>query len=154
MNDFSPVFSQELYKGMVAPNAEKGTVITTVFASDQDPPVSLNKCICQIYFYVNICLHAMHTTMWLHLKEFECVDLMCVFNRERRDESLACWFFTFSLHAALRTSARIPAAFHMMHFKDVSKPAMLPLVLQCCVYFHSAPVALIVRGSCLVAWVI
>ncbi|XP_068183627.1 protocadherin-15-like [Antennarius striatus] len=38
MNDFSPVFSQELYKGMVAPNAEKGTRITTVFAEDQDPP--------------------------------------------------------------------------------------------------------------------
>ncbi|XP_057705000.1 protocadherin-15 isoform X5 [Corythoichthys intestinalis] len=38
MNDFSPVFRQQLYKGMVAPNAEKGTVITTVFAEDQDPP--------------------------------------------------------------------------------------------------------------------
>ena len=40
MNDFSPVFSQALYKGLVAPNAEKGTVIATVFAEDQDPPVS------------------------------------------------------------------------------------------------------------------
>ncbi|KAF7664475.1 hypothetical protein LDENG_00175920 [Lucifuga dentata] len=38
MNDFSPVFSQAVYKGMVAPNAEKGTVIATVFAEDQDPP--------------------------------------------------------------------------------------------------------------------
>ncbi|KAG7511495.1 protocadherin-15 isoform X5 [Solea senegalensis] len=38
MNDFSPVFSQELYKGMVAPNAEKGTVIARVSATDQDPP--------------------------------------------------------------------------------------------------------------------
>ncbi|KAK7148219.1 hypothetical protein R3I93_012518 [Phoxinus phoxinus] len=38
MNDFSPVFRQALYKGLVAPNAEKGTVITTVFAEDQDPP--------------------------------------------------------------------------------------------------------------------
>ncbi|XP_035257062.1 protocadherin-15-like isoform X2 [Anguilla anguilla] len=38
MNDFSPVFSQPLYRGMVAPNAEKGTIITTVFAEDQDPP--------------------------------------------------------------------------------------------------------------------
>ncbi|XP_028278961.1 protocadherin-15-like [Parambassis ranga] len=38
MNDFSPIFSQDLYRGMVAPNAEKGTVITTVFATDQDPP--------------------------------------------------------------------------------------------------------------------
>ncbi|XP_070697241.1 protocadherin-15-like [Pempheris klunzingeri] len=38
MNDFSPIFRQDLYRGMVAPNAEKGTVITTVFAEDQDPP--------------------------------------------------------------------------------------------------------------------
>ncbi|XP_026133814.1 protocadherin-15-like isoform X3 [Carassius auratus] len=38
MNDFSPVFRQALYKGLVAPNAEKGTVITTVLADDQDPP--------------------------------------------------------------------------------------------------------------------
>uniref|UniRef100_A0A667ZRQ7 Protocadherin-related 15a n=1 Tax=Myripristis murdjan TaxID=586833 RepID=A0A667ZRQ7_9TELE len=38
MNDFSPVFSQALYIGMVAPDAEKGTFITTVFAEDQDPP--------------------------------------------------------------------------------------------------------------------
>ncbi|TMS04342.1 Protocadherin-15 [Larimichthys crocea] len=38
VNDFSPVFQQDLYKGMVAPNAEKGTVITTVFAEDEDPP--------------------------------------------------------------------------------------------------------------------
>uniref|UniRef100_UPI0037E8FA3F protocadherin-15-like n=1 Tax=Semicossyphus pulcher TaxID=241346 RepID=UPI0037E8FA3F len=38
MNDFSPIFSQALYRGLVAPNAEKGTVITTVFATDQDPP--------------------------------------------------------------------------------------------------------------------
>lgn len=38
MNDFSPIFSQDLYKGMVAPNAEKGTVITMVFATDRDPP--------------------------------------------------------------------------------------------------------------------
>ena len=42
MNDFSPVFIQDLYKAMVAPNAEKGTVITTVLAEDQDPPVSKN----------------------------------------------------------------------------------------------------------------
>uniref|UniRef100_G3P387 Protocadherin-15 n=1 Tax=Gasterosteus aculeatus aculeatus TaxID=481459 RepID=G3P387_GASAC len=38
MNDFSPIFTQDLYKGLVAPNAEKGTVITTVFAEDKDPP--------------------------------------------------------------------------------------------------------------------
>ncbi|NXP22062.1 PCD15 protein, partial [Scytalopus superciliaris] len=38
MNDYSPVFSQQLYRGMVAPDAIKGTVITTVSAEDQDPP--------------------------------------------------------------------------------------------------------------------
>ncbi|KAK9400650.1 protocadherin-15 [Crotalus adamanteus] len=37
MNDYSPVFSKTLYKGMVAPDAVKGTVITTVEAEDQDP---------------------------------------------------------------------------------------------------------------------
>ncbi|XP_051504158.1 protocadherin-15a [Myxocyprinus asiaticus] len=46
MNDFSPVFSQALYKGMVAPNAEKGTVITTVFAEDQDPPGTAASNVC------------------------------------------------------------------------------------------------------------
>jgi hypothetical protein len=30
-----------LYRGLVAPNADKGTVITTVLAEDQDPPVSV-----------------------------------------------------------------------------------------------------------------
>ncbi|XP_062352826.1 protocadherin-15 isoform X1 [Cinclus cinclus] len=38
MNDYSPVFSQKLYRGMVAPDAVKGTVITMVSAEDQDPP--------------------------------------------------------------------------------------------------------------------
>ncbi|XP_030629602.1 protocadherin-15b [Chanos chanos] len=38
MNDFSPVFSQAVYRGMVAPSAPKGTVITTVQAEDSDPP--------------------------------------------------------------------------------------------------------------------
>ncbi|XP_053804621.1 protocadherin-15 isoform X11 [Vidua chalybeata] len=38
MNDYSPEFSQKLYRGMVAPDAVKGTVITTVSAEDQDPP--------------------------------------------------------------------------------------------------------------------
>lgn len=40
MNDYSPVFRKALYRGMVAPDAIKGTVITTVSAEDQDPPVS------------------------------------------------------------------------------------------------------------------
>ncbi|KAK2876830.1 hypothetical protein Q8A67_020926 [Cirrhinus molitorella] len=38
MNDFPPVFSQTLYRGMVAPNAIKGTIVTTVHAEDLDPP--------------------------------------------------------------------------------------------------------------------
>ncbi|KAM9379881.1 protocadherin-15 isoform 1-T1 [Phaethornis superciliosus] len=38
MNDYSPVFNKNLYRGMVAPNAVKGTIITTVSAVDQDPP--------------------------------------------------------------------------------------------------------------------
>ncbi|CAM4603594.1 unnamed protein product [Caretta caretta] len=38
MNDYSPVFSKVLYRGLVAPDAIKGTVITTVSAEDQDPP--------------------------------------------------------------------------------------------------------------------
>uniref|UniRef100_A0A3B4VLG4 Protocadherin-15 n=1 Tax=Seriola dumerili TaxID=41447 RepID=A0A3B4VLG4_SERDU len=37
MNDFSPVFSQSVYRGMVAPNAIKGTIVTTVMADDSDP---------------------------------------------------------------------------------------------------------------------
>uniref|UniRef100_A0A8C3IVU8 Protocadherin related 15 n=1 Tax=Chrysemys picta bellii TaxID=8478 RepID=A0A8C3IVU8_CHRPI len=37
MNDYSPVFSKALYRGMVAPDAIKGTVIATVSAEDQDP---------------------------------------------------------------------------------------------------------------------
>ncbi|KAF1449554.1 Protocadherin-15, partial [Spheniscus demersus] len=38
MNDYSPVFSKKLYRGMVAPDAVKGTIITTVSAEDHDPP--------------------------------------------------------------------------------------------------------------------
>ncbi|KAG7271050.1 hypothetical protein CRUP_005899 [Coryphaenoides rupestris] len=36
MNDFTPVFSQAVYRGMVAPNAVKGTIVTTVMANDSD----------------------------------------------------------------------------------------------------------------------
>ncbi|XP_040831724.1 protocadherin-15 isoform X2 [Ochotona curzoniae] len=38
MNDYPPVFSKRVYKGMVAPDAVKGTPITTVYAEDADPP--------------------------------------------------------------------------------------------------------------------
>ncbi|XP_077481795.1 protocadherin-15b [Stigmatopora argus] len=37
VNDFAPVFSQPMYRGMVAPNAVKGTIVTTVTANDSDP---------------------------------------------------------------------------------------------------------------------
>uniref|UniRef100_A0A1A8G0A5 Protocadherin 15b n=2 Tax=Nothobranchius korthausae TaxID=1143690 RepID=A0A1A8G0A5_9TELE len=37
MNDFAPAFSQSVYRGMVAPNAVKGTIVTTVMANDSDP---------------------------------------------------------------------------------------------------------------------
>ncbi|XP_061612296.1 protocadherin-15-like [Phyllopteryx taeniolatus] len=37
VNDFAPVFSQPMYRGMVAPNAIKGTIVTTVMANDSDP---------------------------------------------------------------------------------------------------------------------
>ncbi|KAF7668920.1 hypothetical protein LDENG_00276180 [Lucifuga dentata] len=37
MNDFSPVFSRSVYRGMVAPNAVKGTIVATVMANDSDP---------------------------------------------------------------------------------------------------------------------
>ncbi|XP_043452068.1 protocadherin-15 isoform X2 [Prionailurus bengalensis] len=38
MNDYPPVFSKRIYKGMVAPDAVKGTPIITVYAEDADPP--------------------------------------------------------------------------------------------------------------------
>lgn len=47
MNDFSPVFGQSLYRGMVAPNAVKGTIVTTVMANDSDPVVSFSPSVCQ-----------------------------------------------------------------------------------------------------------
>ncbi|XP_054878601.1 protocadherin-15-like [Poeciliopsis prolifica] len=37
MNDFAPSFRQPVYRGMVAPNALKGTIVTTVIANDSDP---------------------------------------------------------------------------------------------------------------------
>ena len=40
MNDYPPVFSKRVYKGIVAPDAVQGTPITTVHAEDADPPVS------------------------------------------------------------------------------------------------------------------
>lgn len=43
MNDFSPVFGQSLYRGMVAPNAVKGTIVTTVTANDSDPTVRAGR---------------------------------------------------------------------------------------------------------------
>ncbi|XP_019738894.1 protocadherin-15-like isoform X3 [Hippocampus comes] len=37
VNDFAPVFGRPTYRGMVAPNAVKGTVVATVMANDSDP---------------------------------------------------------------------------------------------------------------------
>ncbi|KAA8581557.1 hypothetical protein FQN60_003138, partial [Etheostoma spectabile] len=37
MNDFSPIFGQSVYRGLVAPDAVKGTIVTTVMANDSDP---------------------------------------------------------------------------------------------------------------------
>ncbi|KAI5940397.1 Protocadherin-15 [Manis javanica] len=37
MNDYPPIFTKRIYKGMVAPDAVKGTPITTVHAEDADP---------------------------------------------------------------------------------------------------------------------
>lgn len=50
MNDFSPVFSQSVYRGMVAPNAVKGTIVTTVMANDSDPVVSISTAAAQTVF--------------------------------------------------------------------------------------------------------
>lgn len=43
MNDYPPVFSKRIYKGIVAPDAVKGTPITSVYAEDADPPVSKRR---------------------------------------------------------------------------------------------------------------
>lgn len=43
MNDYPPVFSKRIYKGIVAPDAAKGTPITSVYAEDADPPVSKGR---------------------------------------------------------------------------------------------------------------
>ncbi|XP_067858865.1 protocadherin-15b [Heptranchias perlo] len=40
MNDYSPEFSKPVYKGLVAPDALKGSLITVVSAEDKDPPGS------------------------------------------------------------------------------------------------------------------
>ncbi|KAF7247512.1 Protocadherin-15 [Varanus komodoensis] len=51
MNDYSPIFSKPFYRGMVAPDAIKGTVITTVEAEDQDPPGFISTSIYCTYKY-------------------------------------------------------------------------------------------------------
>lgn len=60
MNDFSPVFSQPVYRGLVAPNAVKGTVVTTVTANDSDPAVSL----CSLFSHCSfLCFHLTRSFM-------------------------------------------------------------------------------------------
>lgn len=56
MNDFSPVFSQSVYRGMVAPNAVKGTIVTTVMANDSDPAVSIIRCSYSIKLFHSLLL--------------------------------------------------------------------------------------------------
>lgn len=55
MNDFSPVFSQSMYRGLVAPNAVKGTIVTTVMANDSDPAVSISSCCYSIKLFFTVC---------------------------------------------------------------------------------------------------
>lgn len=55
MNDFSPVFSQSVYRGMVAPNAVKGTIVTTVTANDSDPAVSIIRRSYSIKLFLKLC---------------------------------------------------------------------------------------------------
>lgn len=81
MNDFSPVFSQSVYRGMVAPNAVKGTIVTTVTANDSDPVVSISTAADKTVFLSlfpklcmgmmqdnDTCLQSVSVCVW-----FECV---------------------------------------------------------------------------------
>lgn len=63
MNDFSPVFSQSVYRGMVAPNAIKGTIVTTVMANDSDPAVSISSCCYSIKMFFTVCSANCHKCM-------------------------------------------------------------------------------------------
>lgn len=59
---------------MVAPNAEKGTVITTVLAEDQDPPVSLKAI--QVSHFQNQKIHGVQNTggkILAHMNQIECI---------------------------------------------------------------------------------
>ena len=64
MNDFPPVFSQSVYRGMVAPNAVKGTTVATVTATDSDPSVKALS----LLFYPFI----------LYSDQFYCVIFYCI----------------------------------------------------------------------------
>ncbi|MBN3302734.1 PCD15 protein, partial [Amia calva] len=78
MNDYSPVFSKPLYLGLVAPNAVKGTVVTSVFAEDQDPPVSnatINK-------YPFLLVASMHLGVWSWSRQSPELQTECLNGKE------------------------------------------------------------------------
>lgn len=76
MNDFSPVFSQSVYRGMVAPNAVKGTIVTTVMANDSDPAVSISSCCYSIKLFFAACSL---NCVWEWCKIMTLVSSLCVF---------------------------------------------------------------------------
>lgn len=70
---------------MVAPNAEKGAVITTVLAEDQDPPVSLKAI--QVSHFQNQKIHRVQNIgiikILAHMNQIECIN-----PKRNRDKSL------------------------------------------------------------------
>lgn len=75
MNDFSPVFSQSVYRGMVAPNAVKGTIVTTVTAKDSDPVVSVSSCCYSIKWVFTL---GLSNCVWEYWKTMMRVFVFCV----------------------------------------------------------------------------
>lgn len=79
------------------------------------------------------------------------VESICVINNGSKDEGLAWFLFIF-----FTSSLRVPHQHQpilLQHFTECILKMFsglgCSLELQCPVYFHSAPVALIVRESCL-----
>lgn len=104
MNDFSPVFSQSVYRGMVAPNAIKGTIVTTVMANDSDPAVSISSCCYSIKMFFTVCSTNRHKCMPLIS-----VCLLCLSSR------LELFFF-----AQRATLWSLSQAFHAKHICNIS----------------------------------
>lgn len=74
MNDFSPVFSQSVYRGMVAPNAVKGTIVTTVTADDFDPAVSISGWC----YSIKLFLPKLYLKLWMGMMQDNHAGLQCV----------------------------------------------------------------------------